>query len=45
MWKTGDPDTSEMATPKRVGRPVQNIAIQFAFSLMEDKYEQYNTKK
>ena len=30
--------------PSKCGRPVQNIAIQFAFSWMEDKYEQYNTK-
>ena len=27
--------------PSECGRPVQSIAIQFAFSCMEDKYEQY----
>ena len=27
--------------PSESGRPVQNIAIQFAFSWMEDNYEQY----
>ena len=26
--------------PSKCGRPVQNVAIQFAFSWMEDKYEQ-----
>ena len=31
--------------PSKCGRLVQNIAIQFAFSRMEDKDGQYNTKK
>ena len=30
--------------PSECGLSVQNIAIQFAFLRMEDKYEQYNTK-
>ena len=36
--------TRKWQLPSECGRPVQNIAIQFAFSWMEDKYEQYNTK-
>ena len=31
--------------PSDCGRPVQNIATQFAFSWMEDKYEQIQYKK
>ena len=45
MWKTGGPDASEMATPKRVRTYIQKIAIQFAFSQMEDKYGKKNLKK
>ena len=41
MWKTGGPDISQIATPKRVQTSVQNIAIQFVFSWMEDKYGKY----
>ena len=39
MWKTGGPDTSEMATPKRVkiSHPKDSDTIRF---LVEDKYEQ-----
>ena len=41
MWKTGDLYASKMAIRKRVRTPIQNIAIQFAFSCMEDKHGQY----